>query len=288
MNYPAKILLFGEHTILRGSRALARTYPALSAQWAWDTTADQYQLPEFAEYLLDHCKAEMDATAFQHDLGQGLYFRSHIPVGYGLGSSGALCAAVFDRYARPASRKRSLSELKRLFARMEQFFHGSSSGTDPLIIFLRQAVCLYPDGQVDRVELPSLPSPCQFFLLDTGQSRQTAPFVEFFTHHYDTQPDFQQRVDQNWIVPTEQAITACLNGEGEALWEAFCAISTFQFDHLPPMVLPSLRNDWQQGLSSTHFRLKICGAGGGGFCLGITRDWAATKEVLKHWPVNVI
>ena len=36
---------------------------------------------------------------FERDLKQGLWFCSNSPMGYGLGSSGAVCAALYTRYA---------------------------------------------------------------------------------------------------------------------------------------------------------------------------------------------
>ena len=33
------------------------------------------------------------------DLEKGMYFDSSIPMGYGVGSSGAIVAAIYDRYA---------------------------------------------------------------------------------------------------------------------------------------------------------------------------------------------
>jgi mevalonate kinase len=62
------------------------------------------------------------------DVNKGLYFESSIPQGYGLGSSGALVAAIYNKYAeekiksdRRLSRK-SVSRLKEIFSKMEGFF----------------------------------------------------------------------------------------------------------------------------------------------------------------------
>ena len=35
----------------------------------------------------------------KRDIDKGMYFDSSIPQGYGVGSSGALVAAVYDKYA---------------------------------------------------------------------------------------------------------------------------------------------------------------------------------------------
>ncbi|MFQ5445619.1 MAG: hypothetical protein ACE5FF_01690, partial [Saprospiraceae bacterium] len=56
--YPAKILLFGEHTVNLGSRALAMPLPLFSGRWELDLASGpkerrrkQMQLPQFAGYL---------------------------------------------------------------------------------------------------------------------------------------------------------------------------------------------------------------------------------------------
>ncbi len=47
--YPAKILLYGEHTVLRSGRGLAVPYPGLSLRWSRSTPDEQ--LLRFCDYL---------------------------------------------------------------------------------------------------------------------------------------------------------------------------------------------------------------------------------------------
>ena len=66
-----------------------------------------------------------------------MYFDSSIPQGYGIGSSGALVASIYDQYALDKITvlenltKEKLQHLKTVFAAMESFFHGKSSGLRP-------------------------------------------------------------------------------------------------------------------------------------------------------------
>ena len=48
------------------------------------------------------------------------------------------------------------------------------------------------------------------------------------------------------------------------------------------MILDAFKEVWLDGLSSDHFKLKICGAGGGGFLLGISKNKQKTMEFLKE------
>jgi len=277
--YPAKVLLFGEHTILRGSRALAVPYPALGGDWAWGDAARQQRLPELADYLAVEMAESLDVGQLAADLSAGLYFASDIPAGYGLGSSGALCAGIFDRYAKAAARTAPLAVRKALLAQMESFFHGSSSGTDPLLSSVNAPLCLHSDGQAVLVQLPVIEN-LQFFLLDTGQARTTGSLVQHFLQRYDEDAAFRQDAEQRWVGGTERAIDAMLAGDAAAVWEAFTTISTFQYDQLPRMTGEQLRPLWKAGLASDHFRLKICGAGGGGFALGVSNHWALSSAQI--------
>jgi mevalonate kinase len=286
-HYPAKVLLFGEHTILRGSRALARPFPQRRGHWARNGhPGQQQQLSAFAGYLAAELSDWLDVDAFRADLAEGIYFASDIPSGYGLGSSGALCAGVWERYALPMAMDFDPARLKGLLGRMESFFHGRSSGADPLISFLRQSLLLLPSGEVEIITPPTVPVPYHLFLLDTRHPRTTGPLVDYFTQRFDGEETFRRQVQEEWIAPTEQAIDAYLTGDGDGLWTAVDRISRFQLAQLPPMVPGYIQESWQQGLSGDHYRLKICGAGGGGFCLGITTDWAATQQQLAMWPLQ--
>lgn len=60
--------------------------------------------------------------------------------------------------------------------------------------------------------------------------------------------------------------------------QAIHLISKLQFAYLPPMIPESMHALWKKGLASNEFYLKICGAGGGGFMLGVTRNWEAVKQ----------
>ena len=154
--YPAKLLLFGEHTVNAGSQALAVPLPLFSGKWVYaphlspvELAARQMQLPQLADYLHQlqqrgELLADLDVAAFKQALDNGLVFESNIPTGYGAGSSGALVAGIFGNWKLENWNigSSSLLQLKQALAQMEAFFHGTSSGTDPLICYLQKPVVL--------------------------------------------------------------------------------------------------------------------------------------------------
>ena len=118
--------------------------------------------------------------AFKRACEEGMYFDPEIPVGYGIGSSGAFTAAVYDAFMEPVENA-DLKTMQSLFALMESYFHGKSSGFDPLISYINQAVLNDGLGNLSVVDLPEdYFHPYKIYLIDSGLARSTATYVEIF------------------------------------------------------------------------------------------------------------
>jgi mevalonate kinase len=279
------VLLLGEHIVLRGARALAIPYERFGARWTQGAEPDE-RLLAFVAYLREQfAAAEIDTAACERAVRAGWQLHSDIPVGYGLGSSGAVCAAVLDRFGTDAARTLPLPELKRFLARMENHFHGNSSGTDPLIIFRRRPLLLGGPG-LEEIMPPVLPAPYRLFLLDTGQPRSTATYVERFLARYDDGGTFAHRTRSAWMPASAAALEALLGAAGNALWAACSTLSRVQGELLPDFIPEPVRAVWR---GADHV-LKLCGAGGGGFMLGLSRNWPATQQELTAagWTVYAV
>lgn len=285
----AKILLFGEHIVLQGAEALAMPWTAFSGQWARAADASQRELPLFANYLQQlqqqqKLMSPLDIVAFQKDLRKGIYFKSDIPTGYGAGSSGALCAALYKRY-QTAAAPEDLSLLQRQFAQLESFFHGSSSGTDPLICYLEQAIHIVPGQGIrafdwDWKDYPNL----HFFVIDTGIQRQTAPWVAAFKAKAEDKL-FKAQMKDILIPASNQAIQALLQGRNKVLFRAFSQISALHYLNLKDFIPPAFHQLWKTGLSNDQYMLKLCGAGGGGFILGISREIEILHQLQRDYKL---
>ena len=294
MAYHAKLLLFGEHAVIKGSPALAIPFRKYEGRWAYTTAAfKQQQLSAFGQYLENLNKkgsllVTLNIAAFQQDLAKGLYFDANIPTGYGLGSSGSLCAAVYDCYALDKINRTEtnrLNELKQQLAQLENFFHSSSSGMDPLICYLDQPTLIESTGiRLVKIRNIGANPPIQLFLLDTRISRQTGPFVEHFIQQWEDS-NYKKRIQSELIVDNEAIISCFLLGEWDTFFKKFHKISAFQFDYFQKMIPSTFKELWLDGLNDDLFKLKLCGAGGGGFLLGATNDFEKVEKSIKEWEL---
>ena len=289
--YPAKLLLFGEYAIVKGEKGLAVPFFVYGGRWQQSNGEKPLTTPSLqplVNYIADlqqqgELLVPFDVERLQADVNQGLYFESNIPQGYGLGSSGALVAALFDRYAR--TQTTDFSTLKAVFSQLESYFHGRSSGLDPLVSYLQQAVCIAADD-IFTLALPPLTA-VQLWLVDSLQPRQTAPLVRYFLEQCERET-FMQRFKNELCAANEKCIEAVQNKDEETLWDNWKILSTFQYEHFSPMIPVSLREHWEQGLETEDYLLKICGAGGGGFLLGITKAEINLADYFPQHPILAV
>jgi mevalonate kinase len=306
--FHSKILLFGEYSIIQDSMGLTVPYDIFKGSLTFEpmdgldpdfVKQSNQNLQQFLTYLKEqiasgHLKLDFDDAAFEADINNGIYFHSNIPQGFGIGSSGALVAAVYDRYVRnkvsleevPTSDV--ITELKKVLGTMESFFHGKSSGVDPLICYLNLPLLIKGKEEIEPVQIAMKKNgQGAIFLIDTGIARKTEPLVKYYMQQME-KPTYREFVDKQLKPFANNCIQAFLEGDTETLFGYLKKLSHFQFKHFKPMI-PSLFNkQWKQGLESGDYYLKLCGAGGGGFILGFTRDMDKTREQFKGQKLEVL
>jgi len=273
-SYPGKILLFGEYTILNGSKALAIPFDRFSGSWSFDPqdTEAARSSHEVLRSLLKHESIQhIDQAKFAQDLENGLWFKSTIPQGFGLGSSGALVAALFESYG---SRSGKILEDQMGLARLEDFFHGSSSGIDPLVSLIQAPLLIHHFHELEV--LSSKLNLANFFLLDTGKPRQTGPLVSIYKEKM-KDPEFKKGCAEVLSKEVNFAIEALLKNERSHIFHHLWLISKFQWEYFPEMIPTQMRGLWSKGLETGDYIFKLCGAGGGGFILGYS-DKLQTSE----------
>lgn len=302
----SKILLFGEYGIIRDSKGLSIPYNsyngALKSDGAQTTEALQSNanLAKFAVYLqqLQTDQPELvqfDITALNADIAQGLYFDSSIPQGYGVGSSGALVAAIYHKYAfdkitvlENLTREKLLT-LKTIFGQMESFFHGKSSGLDPLNSYLSIPILIHSKDNLEATGIPSQSTSGKgaVFLLDSGIVGETAPMVTLFMENLKDQ-GFRKMLKNKFVKYTDACVENFLGGDLKSLFTNTKKLSQVVLQNFKPMIPEQFHGLWQKGLDTNDYYLKLCGSGGGGYILGFTEDLEKAKLALKDYKLEVV
>ena len=282
------MLLFGEHIINKGARGLAVPFNHYDGLLKFGeltdrTTAQSNQsLLKLAQFIIhqDDLAPVYDTNQFLDDLENGLYFDSSIPQGYGLGSSGALVAALYHRYRLPKKKPIDAAIIKKELAKIESYFHGKSSGLDPIVCYTNKAV-LIENGEVSDVfSLPkSNTRTLKVFLINTHIERKTAPFVNQFLDKCKDKK-FMSVVEKSLIPANDLAIDSFLKNKYVPLMNSVKLISQLHFDMMPEFIPDKFKDVWQQGLKHNEYHLKICGAGGGGFIIGFAKADACLSTFL--------
>jgi mevalonate kinase len=278
--FHSKILLFGEHIINKGAMGLASPvehYNGLFkiAKNITDPVIGQSNesLGRMAHYIIHHDKLcrLYDTNQMLEDIERGLYFDSNIPQGYGLGSSGALVAAIYWQYRKNRQKTFDITEVKHELALVESYFHGTSSGLDPIVCLLNQSVIIN-NGEVSKAfKLPDNKNGrLKLFLLNTHIERKTAPYVNLFLEKC-KDAKFLTTIQKSLIPANNIAIESFLGKQYVQLMKSVHIISQLQYDLLPEFIPAPFKQAWREGLKHHEYHLKICGAGGGGFIVGIAK-----------------
>ena len=298
----AKILLFGEYGIIENSQGLTLPYSFYKGCFKFSTLESEFEkksnesLKKYWEYLAELELPEqfrLDLPALKKDIENGLFFDSNIPQGYGVGSSGALVAAIFDRYSVVQHKpeeigKNELKELKKVFGELESFFHGKSSGIDPLICYMNLPILIENKENVGRVEIPEEnEGKGAIFLIDSGIVGETGPMVQIFFEKLKNE-GFRKTLKEEFIKYNNACIQSFLNKEMTPFFKNMKALSKWAYEHFRPMIPDSVFNAWKKGLDTNAYYLKLCGSGGGGYILGFTKDYEKAEKMLKGFHKEVI
>ena len=302
----SKILLFGEYGIIKDSKGLSIPYNfyngalKVSAEPTAKAKESNEHLRRFSYYLntlqKEHPElVQFDIVTLEADIEKGMYFDSSIPQGYGVGSSGALVAAIYDKYATDKITvlenltRDKLLKLKKIFGKMESFFHGESSGLDPLNSYLSIPILI---NSKDNIEPAGIPSQTEngtgaVFLLDSGSTGETAPMVSIFMENMKQEP-FRKMLKNQFVKHTDACVEDFLKGDVKSLFKNVKSLSHVVLDNFKPMIPAKFHKLWKHGIETNDYYLKLCGSGGGGYILGFTEDIEKARTSLKDYNLEVV
>ncbi len=300
--YYAKILLFGEYGIIKNSMGLSIPYNYYqggfkqSEKFSNKSKKSNDNLRKYLQHLKElHHSGEIIAPiglrALEQDLNRGFYFNSSIPEGYGIGSSGALCAAIYNKYSLHKIDpdvdidKDTITELKNIFGQMESYFHGKSSGLDPLVCYLKLPIVVKSKDDLGTIAIREPGKGKEaIFLLNSGRPGKTHSMVYLFMEKMKNE-GFRNIIKEQFVKYNDICIRTFLKGDTTCLFENLKKLSYLILKYFTPMIPLNMHELWIKGIETSAYYLKLCGSGGGGFLLGFAPDYDNAREMLKnHHP----
>ncbi len=257
----SKILLFGEYGIIKDSKGLSIPYNFYNGALKVDENPSDEakksnkRLIAFVDYLrnIEEDLVSFDFDTLQKHVDAGMYFDSSIPQGYGVGSSGALVAAIYDKYAMNKITvlenltREKLLKLKTIFSSMESFFHGKSSGLDPLNSYLSLPILINSKDNIEATGIPSQKSEGKgaVFLLDSGIVGETAPMVKIFMENMKNE-GFRSMLKEQFIKHTDACVDDFLKGDIKSLFKNTKQLSKIVLNNFKPMIPKQFHELWEE------------------------------------------
>ncbi|WP_457742481.1 mevalonate kinase [Thermococcus sp.] len=213
---PAKIILFGEHSVVYGKPAIAaainlRTYvraefndkgaikieakdirvPGLTVSFSENEIYFESDYGKAAE-VLSYVREAIELVkeeAGRNNKGITVSITSQIPVGAGLGSSAAVAVATIGAVSKLLGLELTNKEIGKLGHKVELLVQGASSGIDPTVSAIGGFI-YYEKGKFERLPFMELPIVVGY----TGSSGSTKELVAMVRRTYEEMPEIVEPI----------------------------------------------------------------------------------------------
>ncbi len=296
---PAKVILFGEHFVVHGCKALVtaidlraevtctlaedraielkssslfcRSYPDGRVE------ADEKSLRTLNPLLSLVCDFLSEYTPTTH--GVNVEINSRIPRGAGLGSSAAVAVALTKALSSLFEVELANEELKKIAMKPEQQIHGMPSGIDPHIAtYGGMLVFQRPNNWKELQQRP-----IKLIIIDSGRRRKTGNLVERFKNFAETYPKLFSDMKNLYDKLFEEALDAYLAGDLDTMGRLMVINGAML--RLTGVSTPELDKIVETAMEKGVYGAKLTGAGGGGCAIALPRQDEAEKiaEGLKRY-----
>lgn len=292
IRFPAKVMLAGEYGVIVGGSALSipfekfSTWPRLikeaSGKQKEAAAASSKSLQKIFAFLetlpVNSFNARLNKTLFAEHLCE-IWYDSTIPNEYGVGSSGAITAAIYKQFFE-ATGHLTLEQQRADLGMIESYYHGKSSGVDALTCYRKTPLYFKEDGSIEEVtlDMSALPMGYRFFLLDSHVKYETGPLVEHFRMRM-KDDEYNALIREEYLPMNQKFIESLLGLRDVNPGLLFRVISDFQYAHFRKMIPDSMLDNWIDGQVGNEYYIKLNGSGGG-YMMGICHYTA--NDSLNH------
>ena len=275
-SFNSKILLFGEYGIMHDSNALSIPYKKFngslskSDHLSEDQKISNRNIESLYEYIIqeDYLNDIINSDNLKDEIDSGLYFDSNIPIGSGLGSSGALVSSIISRYSKVDLKSFSNSEIKKIMSLVESKFHGNSSGFDPAVSYFNKPM-LYSNQKIKLIERIAFKD-FKVYIIDSQIDSSTKKMIKVFEDKI-SKSEFRLFFNSKFINDTNQCINHLIN-TSKLFRDSVKELSNDTLHNFQEMIPEKLKNKWKEGIKNDSYYMKLCGSGGGGFFLAYDFD----------------
>ena len=279
-----KIILFGEHAVVYGSRAIAAPVPlAVHARVVDEDDGVWLVVPRWGveqRLRTDPSKQrsfEVPAALVLKELGltdrsMRIEVYPELPRAMGLGGSAAVAVAIIRALDRHFELGLTDDEVNALAFRSEQVAHGTPSGIDNTVATYGRPL-IYRKGEPPQIQALDLPEPINFVIGMTGVESLTAKMVARVRDGRERNRDVYDTVIKGIDAVTGQAIEALKRSDLGRLGELMnvcqgllngLQVSSWELEEL----IQIARENGALGA-------KLTGGGGGGSMIALCPDNAA-------------
>ncbi len=280
-----KIILFGEHAVVYGSRAIAAPVPlAVRARVVDDDDGVWLVVPRWGvEHRLRsdpkmRKSFEVPAALMLEELGltnrsMRIEVFSEIPRAMGLGGSAAVAVAIIRALDRHFELGLNEHEINALAFRCEQVAHGTPSGIDNTVATFGKPL-LYRTGDPPQIDTLELPGQIRLVIGMTGVESLTAKMVARVRSGRERNRDVYDTMFKGIDALTVQALDALKRNDLERLGELMnvcqgllngLQVSSWELEEL----IQIARENGALGA-------KLTGGGGGGSMIALCPENAAS------------
>lgn len=265
---PAKIVLAGEHTVVRGGYAYAMPYVkynlCIKNSPSTPADCDTTVLLDLGRKLKEHLNwVEPEAL-------RNVTIESSIPMGAGLGSSAALCAAVVRFFEVQSHREFTPAERIQFSQILENTFHGKSSGMDVAAVLSGGLIRFSTATRAEPVSYVPPDFLNKLDVIDTGLRASTAQVIQMVEASGGrdagdrTMTECVRKLSRFFTSPEDYAAQGGLAGLCRVLQETNDAYRAWGL--IPESIERTLKDRVESG---EYRALRMMGKGLGGFLLGV-------------------